>query len=157
VAVFELDRGRRTEPLEAAQLAGAVQRQEAIRQAVLAQQLASGSDNSAFPVRPGDSFLDVARRRQALLGGGAVGFQPIIEVLPEGTNLAATAVVSHDRRYVKIATLPFFSDIGAVQTFTFAGEAEEVEEGGEGEEGDAGGAGGPVGGFNLGGGGFGGR
>ncbi len=35
---------------------------------------------------------------------GAVGYQPIIITLPEGTNLMATGVVSADRRYVRITT-----------------------------------------------------
>ena len=36
-------------------------------------------------------------------GGGAVGYQPVIIVLPEGANMIGiTAVVSADRRYVRI-------------------------------------------------------
>ncbi len=50
---------------------------------------------------------------------GAVGYQPVITVLPEGTNMMATAVISADRRYVRIAALPFFSAIGDVQTFNY--------------------------------------
>jgi hypothetical protein len=125
LVVFELEKGRRTEPLEAAQLAGAVRRQQAISRAVLAQQISSGSDDSVLPVRP----LDLLARRAAFLrGAGAVGFQPIIQVLPEGTMFAATGVVSADRRYVRITAAPIFSTIGDVQTFTFAGQAEEVDE-----------------------------
>jgi hypothetical protein len=37
-------------------------------------------------------------------------------------------VISADRRYVRISTSPTFSTIGDVQTFTFAGAAEETED-----------------------------
>ena len=47
MVVFDLNHGRRTEPLEAAQLAGAVKRQQALSRAVLAQQIDSGSDPNA--------------------------------------------------------------------------------------------------------------
>ncbi len=50
---------------------------------------------------------------------GAVGYQPVITTLPAGTNLAATAVISADRRYVRITATPLFSSIGPVQTFNF--------------------------------------
>jgi hypothetical protein len=127
MVVFALNEGRRTEPLQAAQLAGAIKRQQAISRAVLAQQLGSGSDPSVSPVRPGS--FDFARQ-QALFGRpGAVGFQPIIQVLPEGTMMQVLGVVSADRRYVRVAVAPIFSTIGDVQTFTFAGEAEEVDPG----------------------------
>jgi hypothetical protein len=142
MVVFDLDKGRRAEPLEAAQLAGAVKRQEKLSRSVLAQQISSGSDPRALPVRPGDA----ARQAALFGGGGAVGFQPIIQVLPEGRMMVATAVVSADRRYVRIATAPIISAIGDVQTFTFAGEAEEQNGGGNG------GGNGGLGGGGLGGG-----
>jgi hypothetical protein len=168
MVVFDLDRGRRTEPLQAAQLAGAVKRQEAISRAVLAQQLSSGSDPRLIP---GGSAADFARRRALFGGGGAVGFQPIIQVLPEGTMMSVFGVVSADRRYVRVAVSPIFSTIGDVTTFTFAGQADPVNQnpgggaGGGGAGGGGaggGGAGGGAGGFvqpplNQGGGGFGGR
>jgi hypothetical protein len=48
-----------------------------------------------------------------------VGYQPIIIVLPEGTNFGATAVISGDRRYVRYSGTPLFSGIPRVTTFTF--------------------------------------
>jgi hypothetical protein len=162
VVVFDLDHGRRSEPLEAAQLAGAVKRQKAISRAVLAQQISSGSDPRAFP----GAFVGAGRQRPFVVGtGGAVGFQPIIQVLMEGTIMSITGVVSADRRYVRIGAVPSFNTIGDVTTFTFAGEAQQqdMQNGGAGGGAGAGGAGGagdggvaqPI--FNLGGGGFGGR
>ena len=51
---------------------------------------------------------------------GAVGYEPIIITLPEGTNFAATAVVSADRRYVRITCVPLFSAVTNVHTFSMA-------------------------------------
>jgi hypothetical protein len=150
LVVFDLNQGRRTEPLEAAQLAGAVKRQETISRAVLAQQLSDGADSSALPIRP----MDALNRRAAFLGaGGAVGFQPIVITLPEGRMMSASAVISADRRYVRIAVQPIFSSIGNVQTFTFAGQAEPVENGGTNGGTGTGGAGGGAAGGGAGGGG----
>ena len=53
-------------------------------------------------------------------GLGAVGYQPVIITLPEGANFAATAVVSADRRYVRITCVPFFSLVSDVHTFSMA-------------------------------------
>ena len=56
-----------------------------------------------------------------VVGDFAVAHQPIITILPDGTNLNVTATVSADRRSVNMALVPFFSEIVDVQTFTFAG------------------------------------
>jgi hypothetical protein len=147
MVVFDLNHGRRAEPIETAQLAGAVKRQESLSRSVLAQQINSGSDPRVVPTRP----LDVFARRAGLLGRGAVGFQPIVITLPQGTMMSATGVVSADRRYVRVAVSPIFSTIGDVQTFTFAGQANPVPPGtgagGGGNPGGnpGGGAGGGVG------------
>jgi hypothetical protein len=158
VVVFDLDKGRRTEKLEAAQLAGTAQRQQEVTRDVLAQQLSDGSSDSAVPVRPFDPASQLAR---ALLGRGrgAVGFMPIVQTLPSGTMLQATGVVSADRRYVRISATPSFTQVGNVQTFTFAGPGEQVD---MGMGGGGGGGGGmmpeePMPILNQGGGGFGGR
>jgi hypothetical protein len=126
MVVFDLDKGRRNESIEAAQLAGAMERQQQVSQAVLAQQIESGNDPRIL-----SALSDPMRRRNALgaLGlGGAVGYQPIIQVLPEGAQMGVIGVISADRRYVRISTAPTFSTIGDVQTFTFAGSAEETED-----------------------------
>jgi hypothetical protein len=52
-------------------------------------------------------------------GGGPVGYAPVITWLPEGTSLGASAIVSPDRRYVRMSLQPFFSRIQRVDTFTF--------------------------------------
>lgn len=49
-----------------------------------------------------------------------MGYQPVIITLPEGTNMMATAVISADRRYVRITPSPMFSGISEVNTFNTA-------------------------------------
>jgi hypothetical protein len=126
----------------------------------LAQQLESLSDTSAM------HDLAVARRMQAERGqpffrrGGNVGFMPVITTLPEGTNMSAIAVVSADRRYVRITPTPLFSSIPEVNTFNFAtgqGQQQQGALGGlGGQQAGVGGGGFGGGGFGGGGGGFGG-
>jgi general secretion pathway protein D len=56
-----------------------------------------------------------------VVGEFAAAQQPVIVVLSEGTLLTIQAVVSDDRRYVRLTVVPFFSEIGDVQEFTFEG------------------------------------
>ena len=58
---------------------------------------------------------------QPVVGDFAVAHQPIITILPDGTNLNVTATVSSDRRSVNMSLVPFFSEVIEVQTFTFTG------------------------------------
>jgi hypothetical protein len=141
LVVFNLDQGRRNDPVEAQQLVATINRQEAISKAVLAQQVSSLDDPSLIPGRGNLDPLDL-RRQLALARGGAVGFMPIVISLPEGTSLIAQAVVSADRRYVRISASPSFTGIGNVTTFTFAGSAEETGGGTGGGGTGAGGGGG---------------
>lgn len=62
---------------------------------------------------------DLRRRLSAARAGGAPGFFPVITWLPSGASLTASAVVSPDRRYVRINAMPFFSQVGPVDTFNF--------------------------------------
>ena len=45
----------------------------------------------------------------------------MITTFPEGTNFSVVAVVSADRRYVRVTPSPTFSQITDVQTFSFTG------------------------------------
>jgi len=56
-----------------------------------------------------------------VVGEFAAAQQPVIVVLSEGTMMTVQAVVSDDRRYVRLTLVPFFSQIGEVNTFTFEG------------------------------------
>ena len=95
-----------------------------------------------------------------VVGTGAVGFQPIIQPFTDGITLSVVAVISADRRYVRLSLAPFFSNIIDIQTFTqvsFGGAAGIGGGGGGGFGGGGGGiGGGGGGGFGGGGGGIGG-
>ena len=56
-----------------------------------------------------------------VVGDFAVAHQPIITLLPEGSFLNVQATVSADRRFIRMSLVPFFSQIDAVDTFTFDG------------------------------------
>lgn len=56
-----------------------------------------------------------------VVGEFAAAQQPVIVVLSEGTMMSVQAVVSNDRKYVRLTLVPFFSSIGEVREFTFEG------------------------------------
>ncbi|MEZ6056879.1 MAG: hypothetical protein R3C01_09245 [Planctomycetaceae bacterium] len=53
--------------------------------------------------------------------GFSVGFAPQITQIPDGITMTVQAVVSADRRYVRLAVLPNFRTITSVSTFSFIG------------------------------------
>lgn len=53
------------------------------------------------------------------VGVGAVGYQPVIAVIPDGVSNSVLAVISGDRRYVRLTMSPTFSSVVDVFTFTF--------------------------------------
>ena len=67
------------------------------------------------------------RRRASLAGmflgqkNGAVGYHPIISILPQGNMMMAGPVIlSPDRRYARIGISYSNTSIGAVHTFNFS-------------------------------------
>jgi general secretion pathway protein D len=56
-----------------------------------------------------------------VVGDFAVAHQPVITILPDGANLNVQAVVSDDRRFVRLNMVPFFSQVTDVTNFTFDG------------------------------------
>jgi hypothetical protein len=112
--VFDMQGGRRQEPLAEQQLANAAAGQIAVNQAILAQQIGSlGNQSNA-----GGNF---GLSRQGLLGipfiQQAVGYMPVITNIPSGARLIVSGVISADRRYVRISPTPQFTQIGQVTTF----------------------------------------
>jgi len=89
-------------------------------------------------------------RIPGFMRGGGVGYMPIVVPIPSGTMLMANAVVSGDRRYVRVFSMPMFMGVdSSIPSFgTGIG-------GGGGGGGFGGGGGGGFGGGG-GGGGFGG-
>jgi hypothetical protein len=59
-----------------------------------------------------------------------VGFTPVIGVINEGVSLTANAVVSADRRFVRISVAPFFNTLRDIQTFSFQGGGTAPQGGG---------------------------
>jgi len=139
---FDLEDGRRTGSIEDLQLETALNRNLASQQ-ILAQQLQAAADPQALAslyntignqngqgnMQPNPLF--------AMNGQSAVGYQPVIVVLPEGTNFGATAVISADRRYVRITCVPLFSGIAEVNTFNSGGDP-NAGDGGTGQTGTGG-------------------
>ena len=58
-----------------------------------------------------------------VVGDFAAAQQPVIVVLNEGTFMTVQAVVSDDRRFVRLTVVPVFSKIGEVNTFQFTGSS----------------------------------
>lgn len=56
---------------------------------------------------------------QATVGAGVAAFQPVIEFIPEGVSNSVSAVVSADRRYVRLTVSPSFTSIVGVTSFGF--------------------------------------
>jgi hypothetical protein len=165
LVIFEVKDGKRKVEIAEAQLANLRDVQRNMRGQVLAQ---FGPDPILGPQDDGEVLQDLYRDVAALTGGAytgttggvldprldpfrrrAVGFQPQITQLPEGAGMSTLAIISADRRYVRISPAPFFSQIGDVTTFNFV----TGSEGG----GTGGGGGGGGGGIGIGGGGFGGN
>lgn len=151
--IAEVKNGHRKEPIAEAQLAKLQWDKQIASDAVLAQvapnsessespsfaqQMAYQRMLSAYASRNSNAVVPPFFRR------GAVGYRPNITVIPSGTSLVAMAVISGDRRYVRVDAAPFFSDIIAVDTFNFINGAGTNN------------GGGGLGGGGLGGGGFGG-
>ncbi len=63
-----------------------------------------------------------------VVGDFAAANQPVIVVLNEGTFLTVQAVISNDRRFVRLTVVPFFSQIGNVQEFTFSGSSSTTKQ-----------------------------
>jgi hypothetical protein len=122
-----LPQGRRLASVPEAQLAHDTLVQKEVGKEFLAQQLRQITDAAES-----ESLVDslAASRNGSPQGGGSnrnyttgrsVGYQPSITVLPEGLTMNVLAVVSGDRRYVRITANPSFTSYGNVNTFSYAG------------------------------------
>lgn len=142
---FDLREGRRTEALPEARAAVAAARQMEVARHVLAQQIPS-TGSSAGETYSGSTatplFIDPFARVALPWGRAAVGFRPQITTLQDGPTLfAGPAVVSADRRFVRMTLSPQFATIGDVQTFNFASGAVGNGNGSGNTPGTGGGAG----------------
>jgi hypothetical protein len=122
VLKISLHQGRRKElsPPTSAQVPPAGMPVAQVRPTVL-QMIAAGDNGEIEHAQA--NFASSRLRRNAVnqLRQAAVGFQPIVRVIPEGIIMNAAAVVSPDRRYVRLTVSPIFSTITDVFTFSFSG------------------------------------
>ena len=144
--------GHRKEPIASAEIAQAQKQRLETSRAVLGQ-FGGGSGSSSSSGTDFDAWRQMRQmiannNRLRFPGGGVVGYQPVITTIPSGANLSVAGVVSADRRYVRIAPTPFFTDIGQVTTFNFVSGNTGASGGGQ--------QGGGFGGGGIGGGGGGG-
>ena len=164
IVLFALDRGRRTEPLEDHAIQTVVKRQMTANRNVLAQQLAGEYSSGAASDYYGGLLRSEAGGGLLAGGGGlpfngvgglvpgAVGFQPVITQIPEGTQYRVNHATTADRLHVIVSTSPVFSQISEVSTFNILGDAENAQGiaqmlgGGAGGGGAGGGGAGGVGG-----------
>ena len=77
-----------------------------------------------------------------VVGNGAVGFQPVVQPVSEGIFLQVIAVISADRRFVRLSLGPQFNNIVDVFTFSFASGGAGGQAIGGGQQGQQGGGGG---------------
>jgi hypothetical protein len=106
--------------------------QNAVNRQVLAQQLGDMDDSEAAR-RFAMAMSRAGRNGQfPFFRRGAVGYRPDITVLPEGAGFQATAVISADRRYVRVSPTPFFSQVNEVSTFNFVTGQGTTGQGGQG-------------------------
>ena len=70
--------------------------------------------------RPGSRRFRFGPTREGRGGvGGDVGYTPVVQMLSEGVASTTLAVVSGDRRYVRLTVNAVFTQIVRVATFTF--------------------------------------
>ena len=133
LVIFDVEDGRRKVTLNEEMIAAARQWQKAQQQLAsrdqLRQQLKQAESQSLA-----DGSLDDSKRQQRQMAGArrrplrrGVGFRINPTVLPEGTIMSATGVVSGDRRYVRVTALPFFSAIGDVSVFDVSGRSSPTQ------------------------------
>jgi general secretion pathway protein D len=85
--------------------------------------LFNGSTAAVFDVTQTPFVISVI----PVVGAFAAAQQPVIIVLNEGTALTVQAVISSDRRFVRLTLIPFFSNITQVNTFTFTGSSSTTQ------------------------------
>ncbi len=155
LVTFTLKDGRRKEALRDNQVASTVKIQNAANRALLAQQLGALQPASTTSTG-GGTVGTVPGLGLGFVPGfflrGAVGYRPVLSTLPTGAFMnVSSAVISADRRYVRVAPSPNFTQVTEVNTFNFVLGSGSTQQPGQG---GVGGAGGGFGGGGIGGGGF---
>ena len=85
-----------------------------------------------------------------VVGIGSVAYSPNVQTIDEGIEMQVTAVISADRRFVRLTVIPTFTNVIDIFSYTFAGGAATAGQGGGGgfggQQGQGGGIGGGAGG-----------
>jgi hypothetical protein len=158
LATFALKDGRRKEAMREAQVANTVKIQNAANRALLAQQLGAlqqqtGSQSPAGSLANSLGTMGGMGFVPGFFLRGAVGYRPVLSTLPTGAFMNVTsAVISADRRYVRVAPSPNFTQVTEVNTFNFVlgtGGTQGAGQGGVGAGGGGGFGGGGIGGGGI--------
>lgn len=123
---FEFHNGRRTQPRDLSQ---AIQQEQWSTVKVEAKPVRGDRKftqrhSEVLQQFSSDRLGDVPRR------AGAVGYSPVVQTIPEGSSLSAQAVVSPDRRYVRLSMRPTFTTVTDVFTFSFLNDGGAQSAGG---------------------------
>ncbi|WP_437230000.1 hypothetical protein SH661x_001730 [Planctomicrobium sp. SH661] len=114
---IELPQGRRTQPRIITTLpAEALLQLEAVVQNQNNDPAASRDPRKSEVMQ---QFRESRDRMQPPGRAGAVGYAPVVQVIPQGTTMSAQGVVSPDRRYVRLGIQPAVTEITDVFTFTY--------------------------------------
>lgn len=131
-AAFELEGGRRTEPLAERRLAEIVEGQLAAQRQIISLRLRALHDQraarrylSAGNQLPLGTPLErnPANARLPLGVNFHVGYQPWIITLPKGASMWNLVAISPDRRTVRVSTTAFFSGVSEANTFNYVSGA----------------------------------
>jgi len=112
-----LDQGRRTQPAELSpdrQLLYAADEEQKENGRAQLRQRVNGANAEPGPIPPRGRFGALRQGMGAVGGGGVVAFDPVITPIPNGTRLTAQAVVSADRRFVRLQMVPLIQTIQSV-------------------------------------------
>lgn len=112
---FELQNGRRTQPRQLTML----RQQDELR--IVDVQPQQARNSRRFSQRQSEVLQQFSTERLGTVPGraGAVGVSPVVQTIPDGSSLSAQAVVSPDRRYVRLSMRPTFTTVTDVFTFSF--------------------------------------
>lgn len=122
---FKLDKGRRKELGPKLQRQAAAQGSVGLTRQEIIARVRRGRPAGGQVLAPqggtGQGAIGSGFRLPAGAFTAGVGFTPVIGIINEGVSLTANAVVSADRRFVRISVAPFFNTLREIQTFSFQG------------------------------------
>jgi hypothetical protein len=127
--IVQLDAGQRTELLPVAQFVPPP-RNAGEAKLPIQQLRALAQSQPQGPYTGPQHLAQVGGGVGAVVGGGAVAFDPTITQFFIGAGLSAQAVVSADRRYVRLNIVPFFNTLAGEKRFTVSGAVGGVGGGG---------------------------